>query len=365
MKILVLNPILFSGEKNKLPQVDSIKDTMIYSMCMAFVDLGHQVTLLAIDDYQPQQQKHYDFEILFFKNNLKRTLPAALPCSWQMRQYIQKNSEKFDMILSSEVFGFHSLFAARIAPEKTLIWHELVAHQRKGKTVPSRIWHSVVVPLFFRNVKVVVGRSEPAIRFISQYMKQVDVDFVDHGIDVSKFQIAASKKRQFISIAQLVPRKQVGSIITIFGEFIKNPKYADFQLLIAGRGELEEKLRAQVKELHLEENVVFCGFLSHEELSKHLSESYASLIHTNNDLNMVSIPEAIVSGTPIVSNTVPALSGFIIKNKLGIIKDHWGVAELTEIVENPVYSQNCISIRETMSSKSAAQRLIDIFKKGN
>lgn len=150
-------------------------------------------------------------------------------------------------------------------------------------------------------------------------MKQVDVDFVDHGIDVSKFQIAASKKRQFISIAQLVPRKQVGSIITIFGEFIKNPKYADFKLLIAGRGELEEKLRAQVKN-NLEENVVFVVFCrTRNSVSTFLNRMLLSF--TQIMTNMVSIPEAIVSGTPIVSNSVPALSGFIIKNKLGIIKD--------------------------------------------
>ena len=44
MKVLILNPILFTADNNVIPQVKSIKDTMIYNMCLGFKRLGHDVT---------------------------------------------------------------------------------------------------------------------------------------------------------------------------------------------------------------------------------------------------------------------------------------------------------------------------------
>ena len=50
-KVLVINPILYTAETNRIPRVDSIKDTMIYTMCLGFLRAGHEVTLIAAEDY--------------------------------------------------------------------------------------------------------------------------------------------------------------------------------------------------------------------------------------------------------------------------------------------------------------------------
>ncbi|MCG4770237.1 MULTISPECIES: glycosyltransferase family 4 protein [Bacteroides] len=363
MRILIINPILFSGDGNKLPKVDTIKDTMIYNMCLGFQSLGHNITLLAIDDYKPTENEVYDFEILFFKNNLAKILPSPLPFSIEMYLFLKKNASQFDMILSSEIFGFHSLFAAIVAPSKTIIWHELVAHQKKWFTVPSRLWHSVIVPLFFRHIRIVIGRSDNAITFISQYIPKDKISKVpiDHGINIHKFQLSDYKARQFITIGQLIYRKNINSIIYKFHRFISQKEYSDFILLIAGRGPLKNELQKLVSDLDINKNVVFLGFLSHEQLNKYLSESYASLIDTRNDLNMVSIPEAIVSGTPILTNTIPALANYINKNKLGIAKEQWDHKDLEQIVKDNTYKNNCLKIRNTLSTENVANKIIKIF----
>ena len=68
MKILVVNPILFSGNGNVLPKVDTIKDTMIYNMCLGFKSLGHHVTLLAVEDYKRiNDEKYYFLRIIHQK----------------------------------------------------------------------------------------------------------------------------------------------------------------------------------------------------------------------------------------------------------------------------------------------------------
>ena len=119
MKILIVNPLLYSGNNNDIPKVDTIKDTMIYSMCLAFKSLGHQVTLVAMECYKPVKDEVYDFEVLFVKTNFDKFLNAALPLSFSLGKYIRRNANNFDLIITSEVFAFHSLCAARCAPQKT------------------------------------------------------------------------------------------------------------------------------------------------------------------------------------------------------------------------------------------------------
>jgi 1,2-diacylglycerol 3-alpha-glucosyltransferase len=65
MNILVLNTIFYTADRKKIPEVKSIKDTMIYGMCLGFVLNGHRVTLAGAEDYKPVVEEKYDFEVLF------------------------------------------------------------------------------------------------------------------------------------------------------------------------------------------------------------------------------------------------------------------------------------------------------------
>lgn len=118
-----------------------------------------------------------------------------------------------------------------------------------------------------------------------------------------------------------------------------------------------------MSELKLSESVRFLGFLPQQTLNKYIRESLCFLINTRKDLNMVSIPESIVSGTPILTNTQPASAGYIQANKLGIAKNQWGVDELKEIIDNnSFYVKNCIGYRDNLTNVHSAQLLTDIYK---
>ena len=363
MKILILNFILYTADNNIIPKVKSIKDTMIYNMCLGFKQLGNDVTLGAAEDFRPTEKEDYDFNVVFFKTDYKRIFPpSVLPYSRQLKKYLLRNRECFDLIISSEVFSFVSLCATRICPQKTIIWQELTQHQNKFYKLPSKLWHNWVARLYMKKIKTVVPRSESAYRFIKRYMPQTVYTVVDHGINVQKFSVGVDKQQQIISSSQLIYRKNVDGIIRIFSAFHKEKGYEDIKLLIAGRGEEEENLKRLVAQLNLQDSVVFLGFLSQSELNRYVKESYCFLVNTRQDLNMVSIPESIVSGTPILTNFQPASAGYIQREQLGIVKDQWGVKELKEIINNnSFYVSNCIKYRDKLTNFHSAQMLIDIF----
>lgn len=361
MKILVLNPIMYTPHKNIIPKVKSIKDTMMYNMCLGFKQNNHQITLAVAEEYKPTQKENYDFEVLFFKSNLTSIcLPSVIPFSCNLFSYIRKEKANFDLIISSEVFSFQSLFASLLCPSKTIIWHEMAIHQKKMKKLPSKTWYNIIAPLFEKK-SYIIPRSKPAYLFINKYLKNVSPIPVEHGINLDQFKFQEEKRKQFIVVSQLIPRKNIESIIQKFNLFLK--KYdSSYKLLIVGKGELHGKLEKLIKELQIENNIFLLGFKSHSELNVLLAESKALLIDTFQDNNMVSIPESIVCGTPIITNTIPTNSYFIQENELGIVKD-WNEEDLQEIATNNTYVRNCINIRETLSNYYLSNKMIDIWNK--
>lgn len=363
MKILILNPILYTADNNVIPEVKSIKDTMIYNMCLGFRKLGHDVTLAAAADYKPMQQEVYDFDVRWFKTvGHKFCPPSVLPYSTELKSFLKQHSNEYDMVMTSEVFSFWSLMAARICPEKTVIWHELALHPHKFHQIPSKVWYNTVARYLMRNV-LVVPRSEDAKRFVCRYMRTVSHQCVEHGIDLSQFKCGVEKKKQFIVVSQLVARKNIDGIIRIFKRFVE--KYdAAYKLLIVGRGVMEEELKSLTHQLGLDGKVEFLGFKSHEEMNDYLPYSQAMLINTRQDNNMVSIPESIVSGTPVVTNTVPTNSSMVAKQRLGIVKDGWDEDTLGRLLQiTPPLHQNCLQNREMLSSQHQASLLVEQYLK--
>ena len=195
MNILLLNSILFTAENNVIPTVSSIKDTMIYNMCLGFKNLGHNITLAAAKEYTPIESETYDFEILFFPSQHTKIFPpSVLPYSPALKKYLKENHKKFDLIISSEVFSFNSLFAAQICPQKTIIWHELALHPSKFHKIPSKIWYNIIAPHYIKKARTIIPRSDNAKKFILQYFKNVSSQCIEHGTNTKQFSFSDKKK---------------------------------------------------------------------------------------------------------------------------------------------------------------------------
>lgn len=363
MNVLVINPILYTCEGWNIPQVKSIKDTMIYNMCKGFKALGHQVTLCAASEFMPSVEEDYEFDVVWCKSSCKAILPPPIPCSIELWSYLKRNRKRFDLVITSELFSFPSLFASLLCPRKTLIWHELALHQHKFHQLPSKIWYHVIAKMF-QSKSLVVGRSVYARDFVRQYHRFTADECVEHGINVERFRVEQKKDDSFVVISQLIERKNIPSILRKFKKLIAWEAYQNYKLYIIGRGPLEQELKNMVAELNCFENVVFTGFMSHECMSEYVGKAKAMLIDTKQDNNMVSIPESIACGTPVVTNTIPTNSYLIAENGLGIVKDGWTDEDLIEIIlHSEMYILHCVEYRAKLSSRYVAEKLIELYEK--
>lgn len=366
MNILILNSILFTSEKGNIPTVCSIKDTMIYNMALGFFEEGHQVTLIAAEEYKPQTDESYPFEIIFMKSFCPKIFkPDIFPFQLGLILYLTKKKKNIDLILTSEVFSMQTLISALLARKKTVIWHELALHNRFLFKLPSKCWYNLVAKFSLQRC-LVIPRSKNSQQFIRSYMRNVSDEPVEHGININRFKINSCQEKQFVVCSQLIPRKRIDKIIEIFSEFISQDPYKEYKLIIIGRGDEKNKLESLCKKKQVENSVIFHGFMTHEQLSEIIAKSKALLINTEKDNNMVSIPEAICAGTPIITTPIPTNSSYIKENQLGIVKENWDKEDLIAMVEkNSEYKNNCINYRNNLSNAYITNKIIKQYLKYN
>ncbi len=362
--ILIVNPILYTAETNDIPKTASIKDAMIYTLGMGFVQNGHRVTLIAAADYRPVEEEQYDFEVIFLRTACRKLfLPRCLPYMPGLRSYLKAHAE-YDLIITSEVFAPWSFTAVRLYPDKTVVWHELAGHNRMLHRLPSLFWYHIVARFLMRKAYV-IPRSEAAGTFIAQFMRHVGGTAIDHGIDLERLDGfletpagTAPKKNQFAVVSQLIPRKRIDNTIEQFAAFYRDG-HEDYRLYVIGDGEERERLQKQVQADRLTESVIFCGKLPHREMFPILAASKALLISTEKDNNMVSISESIAAGTPVVTTSVPYNAACVARKKLGIVADGWDASALERICsDNETYVKNCMSYRKKLSNRYCAEQFL-------
>lgn len=362
MHIVIVNPILYTAETRSIPRVSSIKDTMIYSLCVGFVVAGHQVTLIAASDYRPTQQEDYPFEVLFLETACHRIcMPHRIPYMPGLGAYLESRKDDIDLVIASETFSLATYTAARQLPHRTMIWQELAAHNHMLHEIPSRLWYSYIARYNLQNC-LVVPRSENARTFIRQFCARVSDTTIDHGVHLREFPATMNKENRFIICSQLIARKQIDGILHAFVEYLRHVD-ASTELVIAGDGEERASLEHLTEELSITDNVRFLGKLDHATMIPLLATSMALLVNTRQDNNMVSIVESLAVCTPVVTTPIPYNAAYIRSAHLGIVRDQWGWQDLKEIRDhNDDYIAACAEYRPTLSVEYKVQQFLSVYE---
>ena len=355
MKILFVNPIIYTSETAEIKRAPSIKDTMSYDLCLALKNEGHDVTLVAGEPFKPEENAEYPFNIVWAECAVQKIFkPNALPFCPEVVKLVK--DESFDLVISSEIFSLNSLMLALSSRENLIVWHELAKHNNIMHQLPSKIWYNLIAPAAFRGIPV-IARSEEAKEFISRFCNNVSDRIIDHGVNLEKFEACTEKDDFFIVSSQLIERKQIDKIIDKFYEFSKT--HPSYKLYIFGEGECEEALKKQCETLGLGDKAVFFGKVSHGELKGYLSKARALLVYTRKDNNMVSIVESIACATPIVTTGVPYNASYIREYGLGIVNDLWGESDLEKIVSDSQYIENCLEYRKNISTNGKVEEFVN------
>lgn len=109
--------------------------------------------------------------------------------------------------------------------------------------------------------------------------------------------------RHFTIVARLVPKKNLHMAIDAYSHYI-NLDPMPRELHICGSGPLEDELRAKVKDLNLESNIFFHGFVQTEQVAKFLGTTLSLILPSIEEQFGNVVIEAQAMGLPVLLSDV-------------------------------------------------------------
>lgn len=212
--------------------------------------------------------------------------------------------EKFDVLHFHEpwipVWGRQLVLRSKAA-------HVATMHSRFLDTMTAKTITTVVTPYtkpMIKHFDLFTAVSEPATEYF-RTLSTRPVTIVPNAIDIDKYRdapksaIRDSKMKSILYIGRLENRKGLKYLLRAFAILAANR--SDVQLLIAGSGADEAKLRQFVKDNDIP-RVTFLGFISDKDKIHHLhrADVFCSPAHYGESFGIVLL-EAMAAGCPIVA----------------------------------------------------------------
>lgn len=208
-----------------------------------------------------------------------------------MRRFYKKNRGCyiFSFCVRGSIF---SVIAAAGIPHRFLV---------SERNDPTRISEQKIRDWSYRKAEKLVFQTEDMRKCFSEDIRRKSV-VISNPVsnDIPEPYIGERKKR-VVSVARLQPQKNHRMLLNAFAGFQKF--FPDYELHIFGIGELEEELKQQAKNLHIDGKVVFRGFSSN--VQQEIRDSAMFVLSSDYEGISNSMIEALAMGVPVISTDCP------------------------------------------------------------
>ncbi|WP_430790443.1 glycosyltransferase [Virgibacillus flavescens] len=175
---------------------------------------------------------------------------------------------------------------------------------------------------------------------------------------------------KILCVANLLQPKGIDFSIKAMAKIVEN--YPNMTYQIIGVGPEADTLYRLVKKLGLENNVVFLGAKSREEVSRYMNESDIFLLPSWNEAFGVVYIEAMASGIPVIGCKGEGVEDIVDSGVDGYLVDPKDVDDIvrvtTELVANPTMRLEMgkaarIKVENNFTWEKSAAKLIDVYTK--
>lgn len=228
--------------------------------------------------------------------------------------------------------------------------------------------------IVYENANAVVGVSQKVLDKIQKRVEIKGKEYVVYnGVDIEKFYPIEKEERNkmvITSIGNLIPLKGHEYTLKAIKKMIDNGK-TNILFRLVGRGELEDTLKALVKELEIAQYVEFKGYIPYSDIIKLLQETDIFVLPSYYEALGCVYLEAMSCAVPTIGCKGNGIDEIIINSENGYLVNSKNVEEIT-ICLNKLMDYNIRKIigekaRETVVAKyqwsHSAKALVKIYKK--
>lgn len=176
-----------------------------------------------------------------------------------------------------------------------------------------------IISKFLIGMKVMrpVAISHQNQQFLSKYysLSKTEIPVVYNPVELAKFDDLEPRTNEdftFITAGRFSAQKNQRIMLCAFAEFLK--KGHDAKLIMLGKGEEEENLKALSEELEISDRIDFAGFVVNVE--DYLTNADVFLLSSDYEALPLALLEAMAAGLPIISTDVGGVRDIVTDNGL-------------------------------------------------
>lgn len=236
----------------------------IFKISKALQEKGHQPFIIARDKsllLQKAKQEGFNYKMISKIGSSTFVNPLRV---LKLFNYLKENKIDALFFCSSPTFKFGSV-AAKLAGVNNIIYRRGSAIPIKDKFYNKYLMNNYITT-FISNSK---ATKEKSLKYLNDFENE-KVELIYNGVDIDKFgdvELETNIRKEFnISNDKLVIvnvgrlHKQKGQNYLIEAVNKLKSKLNEFVVLLVGEGPMEDTLKNKVKELNLEEYIIFTGF---------------------------------------------------------------------------------------------------------
>lgn len=219
--------------------------------------------------------------------------------------------------------------------------HDLQAyHYPQYHPIHEVVYSKLCWKMDAQNAAGMIAISEWVKEDIMQKYHRTDIEVIYNPIMINKNQITdfeAIKKKYgveeksfFYAVAQMIPHKNLGTLIKIIDKLAKEDHELPSKLLISGvNGNAAKDLQKEIQERQLQNHVFLTGFVSDEERNTLYANCYAFLFPSIFEGFGMPPVEAMMFGTRTITTRCTSIPE-VTQGKAEYVEDPYSVDEWIE-----------------------------------
>jgi len=183
------------------------------------------------------------------------------------------------------------------------------------------------------------------------------------GIEIRK-RLGIHDKKMILSLGRVAPEKNLDLLFKAFS--ILHQRRKDIKLVIAGGGPAIEHYRAIAKEMNIDDDIIFTGFIPDEDVSLYYAACDAFAISSKFETQGIVVLEAMACGKSVAGIDFRAVSELIEHNRNGYLfrDDPGSCADVLEkaIEDGDAVAAEARKTAEKFSLENCTDRLIRLYE---
>ena len=316
---------------------------------------GHEVTLLVSGWPGAAPQEQVD-GMSVHRTGSRYTFNLQAP------RYYRRHLRRQPYDLFVEDLNKVPLFAPLwVRQPVTLLVHHLfgrIAFQEASLPMATATWLlEQPLPAFYRKLPAIAVSQSTADDLADRGFQPERIEVIPNGVDLDFYRPDPTVPRfphpTLLYLGRLKRYKRVDLIIDAFARV--RLRWPEARLIIAGRGDAQEALEAQISALGLTAAVTMAGFVSEEEKRDLFRRSWVHLLTSPKEGWGITNIEAAACGTPTVASNSPGLKDAVVDGSTGYLVAHGDLAALSARIED-IIAQPLLLDRLSQQALAFAQR---------